>query len=262
MITRSLILAAGKGTRMNSDLPKVLHPLRGRPMILYAIEAASAATGHPPILVIGHGAEQVRAAGLALSRGLSLSKPEAEGGRVPQYVYQAQQLGTGHAVRQAEELLCGQTDLVLITSGDMPLFRAETLRELILLQEGNTGPLSIITVIADDPRGFGRIVRDAAGRVQAIVEEADASPAQRAIRELNVGAYCVSDAWLWRALREIRVSPKGEYYLTDLVGIAVQQGQPIQTLEMAEPGGAIGINTPQHLAEAEQILAHRLGSPA
>jgi bifunctional UDP-N-acetylglucosamine pyrophosphorylase/glucosamine-1-phosphate N-acetyltransferase len=246
---QAILLAAGKGTRMNSDLAKVLHPLRGRPMLHYAIETTAAATGAPPIIIIGHQAEQVQAAGLQLSR--------AAGARAPRYVIQSQQLGTGHAVQQAETLLRGASPRFLITSGDMPLFRPDTLRRLIERQAGSAAPLAIATVIADDPRGFGRIVRSADGAVQAVVEEADATIAQKAIRELNVGAYCVDDAWLWDALRKITPSPKGEYYLTDLVGIAVRERQPVQTFLIADPAEAIGINTPAHLAEAEAILQSR-----
>ena len=239
-----IILAAGKGTRMKSDLPKVLQPLLGKPMIHYAVAAAEAATGRPPVLVVGHQADRVR----------------GEVGDGPQYVYQEQQLGTAHAVQQAEPVLRGRAGRVLITSGDMPLFSAETLSGLVREQAGSRGPLSLLTVISENPRGFGRILRSADGRVQAIVEEAVASEAELAIRELNVGAYCADADWLWQALRKIDRSPKGEYYLTDLVAVAVKAGEHVRAVPVEDPVEAMGINTPEHLAEAEQLLRGRIGA--
>jgi len=242
--TRSIILAAGKGSRMNSDLAKVLHALNGRPMILYSVETARLVTGQPPVLVIGHQADEVRAVV----------------GSQAEYVFQDRQLGTAHAVQQAERALSGHADRLLVTSGDMPLFTTDTLSALVKRQEANSGPLSMLTVTVDDPRGFGRIVRGRDGRVKAVVEEAVATPEQLAIRELNVGAYCVAGDWLWEALRRIPVSPVGEYYLTDLVEVAVRQGLRVEAIAVTDPREAIGINTLQHLAEAEQMLAERLQS--
>jgi bifunctional UDP-N-acetylglucosamine pyrophosphorylase / glucosamine-1-phosphate N-acetyltransferase len=141
----SVILAAGQGTRMKSKLPKMLHKICGQPMIFYALNAALAASNDTPVMVVGHGAEAVQTAVGAAAR----------------FVVQAEQLGTGHAVMQAESLLSAQTGLVLVTYGDMPLLRAETVQKLVAAQQANPGPMTLLTVIAEDPRGFGRIVRNA-----------------------------------------------------------------------------------------------------
>lgn len=236
-----VILAAGQGTRMKSSLPKVLHPLGGRPLVQYSVDTARTLHG-APVLVIGHGGDQVRAAL----------------GDQCEYVVQAQQLGTAHAVLQARELLQGRGGLVLIYYADMPLLTAETLGALVEQQKNNSGPLSLLTMHDPDPRGFGRILRGANGQVLGIVEEAQATPEQKAIRELNVGAYCVNANFLWQTLPSLPVSPKGEYYITDLVGAAVAQGLPVQATTLSDPAEAIGINTRVHLAEAEAILRQRL----
>ncbi len=238
----AVILAAGMGTRMKSEMPKVLHPLCGQPMITHSLAVARAASTEKPVVVIGHGAEPVR---------------ELLGGAA-RCVVQDRQLGTGHAVLQAEQLLKGTCDLVLVTYADMPLLRSETLNRLVETQQSNSGPITMLTVIAADPRGFGRVVRAADGSVQAIVEEAAATPEQLEIKELNVGAYCFSAAWLWEALHRIPLSKKGEYYLTDAVGLAVAAGLPVCALEAEGLDEAIGINTRAHLAEAEAILRSRI----
>ncbi len=239
-----ILLAAGLGTRMKSTLPKVLHLVCGRPMIAYALDAARMAGTETPVVVIGHGAEAVR----------------NYLGETARCVLQDPPLGTGHAVLQAESLLRGATDLVLVTYADMPLLRPETLTLLVETQQQNPGPMTILTVIADDPRGFGRIVRAADGTVQAIVEEAVATPEQLSIRELNVGAYCFRADWLWEALHRIPVSKKGEYYLTDTVELAVRDGQTVQAVLTDDPTEAIGINTRVHLAEAEKLMRRRINT--
>jgi len=242
MKTTPVILAAGEGTRMKSQVPKVLHPILGRPMIWYAVNAAQSAAAGKPVVVIGSGAEEVQA---VLGEGVH-------------YAIQYDRLGTGHAVQHAESLLRGKTESVLVTYGDMPLVKPETLESLVSTQNTNRGPLTMLTVIAEDPRGFGRIVRGAGGAVQAIVEEVQATPEQLAIRELNPGVYCFNANWLWDALKRIKLSPKGEYYLTDLVGIAVQEGASVQTIGVADPSEVIGINTRVHLAEAASFMQQRI----
>jgi len=242
MTITAVILAAGQGTRMCSKLPKMLHPLMGRPLIQYALDAAGAATDQTPVVVVGHGAEQVREAV----------------GEAARFALQEQQLGTANAVQAAEGLLSGKTDLVLVIFADMPLFRPETLRDLVTAQQENTGPITMLTVIAENPRGFGRIIRGAGGEVEAIVEEAQATPEQLEIHELNASVYCFDGEWLWKALRQVPVSPKGEYYLTDVVEIAVKEGYKIQAFTMEDPAEALGINNRVHLAEAEAILRQRI----
>ncbi|MBU4225769.1 MAG: bifunctional UDP-N-acetylglucosamine diphosphorylase/glucosamine-1-phosphate N-acetyltransferase GlmU [Chloroflexi bacterium] len=244
MKTTAVILAAGQGTRMRSDLPKVMHAVCGQPMIYYAIQAAKAASSEPPVVVIGHAADAVKDYVHDSAR----------------LVFQEKQLGTGHAVLQAESFLRGKTDYVIVTYADMPLLRAETLSQLVETQGANPGPITLLTVIADDPRGFGRIIRKQDGSVEAILEEAQASPEQLSIQELNVGAYCFSADWLWEALHRIPLSPKGEYYLTDTVELAVKAGLPVQALLLDDPVETIGINTRVHLSEAETAMRQRINA--
>ncbi len=194
------------------------------------------------MVIIGYGAEAVR---------------EFLGEKA-RCVVQDPQLGTGHAVQQAESTLRGKTDLVLVTYADMPLLRPETLKRLVETQKANKGPLTILTVSAADPRGFGRVVRGPDGSVQSIVEEASATEEQLSIHELNVGAYCFSAKWLWDALHRIKVSQKGEYYLTDTVALAVQAGLTVQALVSDDLMETIGINTRVHLAEAEAAMRQRI----
>lgn len=241
MKTTAVILAAGQGTRMRSSLPKVLHPLAGMPLIRHALLAASSVTGETPLVVVSPGAEAVRAAI----------------GDQARLAVQAQQLGTANALQAAEPLLRDEQGLLLVFYGDMPLFFPETLQALVEAQQANSGPLSLLTMHLEDSHGFGRILRDAEGRVRGIVEEAQATPEQLEIRELNVGAYCFDSAWVWPALRRIELSPKGEYYLTDVVAIAAADGLSVQSREVLDPQEAIGINNRTHLAEAEAILRRR-----
>ncbi len=233
-----IILAAGKGTRMQSDLPKVLHRLGGKPLVQHVIDTVRTLNPAEIVLVVGHRAELVR---------------EKIGGGV-RYALQAEQLGTGHAVMQAKDALEHRRGDVLILYGDMPLISAATLEKLVAAQAANPHPLTMLTVTADNPRGFGRIVRDSAGNVIAIVEEADCTPEQLAITELNTGVYCIRAGWLWDTLPKITLSPKGEYYLTDLVALAVADGHTVRALTTDNLSETMGINTPQHLAEAEQQL--------
>jgi bifunctional UDP-N-acetylglucosamine pyrophosphorylase/glucosamine-1-phosphate N-acetyltransferase len=242
MKTIAVILAAGQGTRMRSALPKVLHPILGRPMVLYPVEAARQATGETPLVVIGHGAQDVRQAL----------------GEAAQTVVQEPQLGTGHAVLQTEALLRDQSDLVLVMYADMPLLTAATLTSLVRAQEDHTGPITMLTALSTDSHGFGRVLRGASGQVEAIVEEAHTTPEQFAIQELNVGTYCFTAGWLWEALPRLPLSPKGEYYLTDLVGIAVADGLSVQAVRLPDFTEATGVNTRVHLAEVEAALRQRL----
>ena len=241
MKTKAIVLAAGQGTRMNSALPKVLHTIGGQHMVWYALKAAEEATEDIPVVVIGHDADQVREAV----------------GDAAHFVIQKQQLGTGHAVRQAETLLRGKFDRILVINADMPLLKGETLHQLIQTQQTHNGPITMLTVLSDDPHGFGRIVRNGSNHVVAIVEEADATPKQLAINELNAGVYCFNANWLWEALPRIPISSKGEYYLTDLVGIATADGFSVQAIRVDDPSEVIGVNNRVHLAEAEALMRAR-----
>ena len=243
MKVTAVLLAAGQGTRMKSSLPKVLHPFCGKPLVWHALEALKQAATETPVVVIGHGADEVKKY-LGDSADCVLQEP---------------QLGTGHAALQAESLLKNKTDLVIVTYADMPLLRGETFARLVETQRLNPGPFSLITVFADDPHGFGRILRNADGTVQAIVEEYVATPEQQKIKELNVGAYCFKADWLWDALHRIpKNEKKGEYYLTDVVELAVKDNLPVQAVVHDDFSETIGINTRVHLAEAESAMRMRI----
>jgi len=238
----AVILAAGHGKRMKSSLPKVLHPLAGLPLIEHSLRAVAGVTDRQPVIVVGHGAGQVQAAVGAKAR----------------FVLQEPQLGTAHALHMAEPLLADQPGLLLVTYGDMPLLTSATLQRLVDLQRGNRGPFSMLTVVMDDPHGFGRVLRSPDGAVTAIVEEAQATPEILAIHELNAGVYCFDSTWLWQQLPLIPLSPKGEYYLTDVVALAAAQGSKIQALVVDDPAETLGINTRVHLAEAEAVMRQRI----
>lgn len=242
-----IILAAGQGKRMKSKLPKVLHSLAGRPMIEHVLDAAHTLNPSRLVVVVGRGAEQVQA---ALDRYIS-------------FVEQPQRLGTGHAVMQAQAVL-EDCPHILVLYGDMPLVQPVTLQSLWdCYREGNS-PLAMLIVIDEESRGFGRVIRDLSGRVQAIVEEADCTPEQLAIRELNAGVYCFDSQWLWSHLPQLPLhadkGEAGEYFLTDLVRMAVGEGIEISYVISDDPSEALGINTPEHLAEAEAVLHKRLGT--
>jgi bifunctional UDP-N-acetylglucosamine pyrophosphorylase/glucosamine-1-phosphate N-acetyltransferase len=239
----AVILAAGLGTRMKSARPKVLHEIGGRPMLVWAVESARQAIEGGKLVVV------IRPE--AKSAVLEILGPQAT------FALQPERLGTGHAALQAAHALAG-TKLVLVTSADMPLLRPETLRGLVETQRRNEGPLTLLAAQADSPRGFGRIVRDGSGHVIAVVEEAAATQEQLLLREVNVGAYCFRADWLWDALRRLPLSPKGEYYLTDVVGIAVADGKSVGVVGAEDPHEVIGVNTREHLAEAEAALRSRI----
>lgn len=239
----AVLLAAGQGTRMKSSLPKVLHPVAGKPMIWHALKAIQQSTTEKPVVVVGHGVEEV-------TNYLSDSA---------QTVLQEPQLGTGHAVMQAESLLRGKTDLVVVCYSDMPLLRGETLQKLVETQKQNKGPVSLLTVVAENPRGFGRILRKDDGSVTAIVEEYVATPEQLQVKELNVGGYCFDANWLWDALHRIPKNPqKGEYYLTDTIELAVKDGLSVHATVMDDLEETIGVNTRVHLAEVESAMRRRI----
>ncbi len=244
MTVSTVILAAGQGTRMRSSLPKVLHNLAGKPFIEYSLHAATTISDDLPVVVVGYGAEAVR----------------TELGRRARVVIQVRQLGTAHAVMAAEPQLAGQSDLVVVLYADMPLLSADTLRRMVEIQSANSGPITILTILSGDSHGFGRVLRAEDGSVKAIIEEAHATPEQLAVEELNAGVYCFSSSWLWPALHRIQVSPKGEYYLTDTVEIAVKSGLRVEACRLKDPSEAIGINTRVHLAEAESLLRARINA--
>ncbi len=237
-----VILAAGQGTRMRSKLPKALHTIAGQPMIQYVLNAVTGFCEGKAVLVVGYGADLVR----------------QKLGDAVSYVLQEQQLGTGHAVLQAREELEGHAYTVLVLYGDMPLLSSATLRSLIRAHETHAAPITMLTCVHDDAMGFGRILRDIEGHVLAIVEESQATPEQLAIKELNCGIYCFHAAWLWEHLTRLRPSPKGEYYLTDLVSMAIAEGHPVEAIVVDDPLETLGINDRLHLARAESVVRQRI----
>ncbi|MCY1265438.1 Bifunctional protein GlmU [compost metagenome] len=239
-----VILAAGQGTRMRSALPKVLHPIAGKPMLAHVIDTARSLSPQRIHVVIGHGAERVRE---------SLAADDID------FVLQAEQLGTGHAVAQALPFL--QAERVLILYGDVPLIEQPTLERL--LQQATPEQLALLTVELADPTGYGRILRDDAGEVRAIVEQKDATPEQRAIREGNTGILAVPRerlaGWLGRLSNQ---NAQGEYYLTDVIAMAVTDGLRVATAQPEDAMEVQGANDRIQLAELErhhqQRIARRL----
>ncbi|KUY85216.1 bifunctional UDP-N-acetylglucosamine diphosphorylase/glucosamine-1-phosphate N-acetyltransferase GlmU [Burkholderia cepacia] len=231
-----VILAAGTGKRMRSALPKVLHPLAGRPLLSHVIDTARTLQPSRLVVVVGHGAEQVQAA---------VAAPDV------QFAVQAEQLGTGHAVRQALPLL-DPAQPTLVLYGDVPLTRASTLQRLVdAAREGRYG---ILTVTLDDPTGYGRIVRDAAGFVTRIVEQKDASPEQLKIAEINTGIIITPTAQLSMWLGALKnENAQGEYYLTDVVELAIEAGFEVVTAQPDEEWETLGVNSKAQLAELERI---------
>lgn len=238
----AVILAAGKGTRMKSRLSKVLHTIAGREMLRYAVDAVWGAGFERPILVVGHGAEGVR---------------ELIGSSVA-YAEQQEQLGTGHALLQAKSLMRADIQQVLAINGDLPLIRPETLREVMSHHLATDATLTVLTHGGANPEGLGRVVRNGAGRVIGIVEEAEAGVKERGISELNSGVYCLRANWLWPHLEALPRSASGEYYLTDLIARAVNEGQRVEAVPLEHPEEALGINTRVHLAQAEAIVRQRI----
>ena len=240
--TRAVILAAGKSTRMKSKIPKGLHPVRGKRIIQHCLDNVRAVSDLKPVVVIGHAADEMRAAI----------------GEAADYAMQTEQLGTGHAVMMAEAAAQGSARVV-VTYGDMPLLKPETFRALVGLQVETGAAISMLTLITDTPRGFGRIIRNDQGLVTAIVEEVSCTPEQLALNEVNPGVYCFDGAWLWGALKRITPNPrKGEYFLTDLVEIAVADGREVRATVTHDSDECIGINTRIDLADTDAALRRRL----
>ena len=235
-----VVLAAGQGTRMKSRLPKVLHPLVGQPLIEHVLQAADAISPSTVTLVIGHGAELVRS-----DMG---NRPNVD------FVVQEPQLGTAHALQQAEPRLAGRQGTVVLLSGDVPLLRGATLRRLVEAHQAAKAAATVVTAIVDRPYGYGRIVRTK-GRIARIVEERDASPEVRQIREINGGIYAFDLGPLFDALRGIAAqNAQGEYYLTDLVAIYRRRKLPVETLVVDNPQEIRGINSRTELAEVSRIV--------
>jgi bifunctional UDP-N-acetylglucosamine pyrophosphorylase/glucosamine-1-phosphate N-acetyltransferase len=242
----AVILAAGKGTRMRSESAKVLHRLHGRPMVIFPVEAARAVGAEKIVLVVGHQADKVRK---------TVEKQEGD----VLFVLQRHQLGTAHAVLQARRALNKFSGTVLILCGDVPLLTKDTLEALLDHHRRSGASVTVLTSRPPDPSGYGRVIRDAEGRVAGIVEEADTGDAEKKIGEINTGIYCVESDFLFDALDAVRTdNAQREYYLTDIVGEAARRGLTVCAYELADHREATGINTPEQLDEAHHILRQRL----
>ena len=237
----SVILAAGKGTRMKSDLVKVLHPLLGLPMLHYTVDLSlNHIEAEKTIVVVGHQADQIQ----ERFKDLKI-----------EFALQEKQLGTGHAVLQVLPLLHGFTGTVLILCGDVPLVKAEMLRSFINTFLENDSTIAVLTAVVKDPSGYGRILRGEEGWLEKIVEEKDASEEERLIREINTGIYCVRSTFLIEGLKEIgKENAQGEYYLTDLAEVARKRDLRCSAHMVADPVEVMGINTRVDLATATEVL--------
>ena len=239
----TVILAAGKGTRMKSKLPKVLHKVGGHPMLEHVMDAAEAAGCRDNVVVIGHGAELVR---------------ELVGDRA-RIALQAEQLGTGHAVLQAADTLKDFTGTVMILCGDTPLLEAEELRKFYAEHVKSGAAATVMSAMMEDPFGYGRILRDANGDVAGIVEQKDASEEQKQIKEINTGNYCVEAPLLFEVLRTLgNNNAQGEYYLTDVLAKLRSMGKKVGGMITADSEMIMGVNSRRQLAEAESVMRRRI----
>ena len=240
----AIVLAAGLGKRMQSDLPKVLHPALGRPLLLHVLDAVQEAGIAPVVVVVGHQAERVQ---------------QACAGRALGWALQVPQLGTAHAVQQTASHFTAYTGDVVVLCGDTPLLTAATLQKLCATHQRLGAAATVLTAEVDDPRGYGRIQRDANGNVLGIVEDKDASPAERALREINSGLYVFAAPDLFAALGQVDAdNAQREYYLTDTLAILRRSGKRIGAYRCDDAREVLGVNDPTQLALVEKILSSRV----
>ncbi len=242
MEASALILAAGAGTRMKSSKPKVAHEILGKPLVRWVVDAAHAAGIDSVVSIVGHGRDQVE----PLLSDTTM-------------VVQEEQLGTAHAVLVAHEALAGKSGSLVVLTGDSPLVKPSTIEELVRTREESNAAVVVLTMEAENPFGYGRIVRDDAGDVMAIVEQKDCTPEQAEITECNSGFYCFDIELLFSALEEVSTdNAQGEYYLTDVLGIARNRGQRVLAYKAQDPTECLGVNSRIQLAQATQILQQRI----
>lgn len=239
----AIILAAGKGTRMKSKLYKVLHPVCGKPMVEHIMNRVTETKPNEIITIVGHGAELVK----------------NQLGERSQYALQAEQLGTGHAVLQAEPFLKGKKGTTLVISGDTPLLTSETLNNLFEYHQGKNASATILTAKADDPTGYGRVVRDHVGIVEKIVEQKDATLEEARIQEINTGTYCFDNELLFDALSQLDTdNAQGEYYLTDIIEILKKDGKNVAAYLTEDFDESLGVNDRVALAKANELMRARI----
>ncbi len=240
----SIILAAGKGTRMGSDLPKVLHTVGGVTMASHVILAAEKAGIDNNILVVGHRADHVKG---KLNHKVS-------------YALQEEQKGTGHAVLMAEGLISEPDATVVVLAGDTPLISPGTITKLLSYHLETGADVTVLTAMMDDPYAYGRIIRDTEGHLDRIVEEKDATAEEKLVKEVNTGVYAFNAGKLFQALHRVGTgNAQGEYYLTDVLGIIKHEGGKIRVFTACNAKETLGVNTPEQLAEVERIFQERKG---
>ncbi|MBM7097936.1 bifunctional UDP-N-acetylglucosamine diphosphorylase/glucosamine-1-phosphate N-acetyltransferase GlmU [Bacillus sp. H-16] len=239
----AVILAAGKGTRMKSDLYKVLHPVCGKSMVQHVVDQLKGCEVEKTIAVIGHGAELVK----------------ERLGADAEYVLQEEQLGTGHAVMQAESLLAGEKGTTVVLCGDTPLLTQDTINALLQYHEEQGAKATVLTAIAEDPSGYGRVLRDADDAVKRIVEHKDANTEERSVKEINTGTYCFDNEALFEALTHVNNdNVQGEYYLPDVIEILQKQGELIAAYQTPDFDETMGVNDRVALSRAEQVMQTRI----
>ncbi|MBD7970884.1 bifunctional UDP-N-acetylglucosamine diphosphorylase/glucosamine-1-phosphate N-acetyltransferase GlmU [Paenibacillus sp. Sa2BVA9] len=239
----AIILAAGQGKRMKSKLYKVLHPVCGKPMVGHVLDTVGQAGVTRNIVVVGHGAEAVK----------------SYLGSAADYVLQEQQLGTGHAVKMAKDMLGKEEGTTIVICGDTPLVTKETLEGLMELHESRGAAATVLTAHMDNPAGYGRVIRSNEGSVTKIVEQKDCSPEEDAVQEINTGTYCFDNAKLFAALDKVtNKNAQQEYYLTDVIGIFREAGETIEAYMTQDVAESIGVNDRVALSEAEGFMRQRL----
>lgn len=239
----AVILAAGQGTRMKSKLYKVLHPVCGKPMVEHVIDHIGMLNVQQIVTVVGHGAELVK----------------DTLGKKSEYVLQAEQLGTAHAVLQAEAILSKLEGTTLVVCGDTPLIRPETMQALFAHHEKQQAKATILTAVAENPTGYGRILRDDQGQVAQIVEQKDATPAQQLVNEINTGTYCFDNQALFNALKQVNNdNAQGEYYLPDVIEILQKQGEIVTAYVTENFDETLGVNDRFALSQAEEFMRARI----
>lgn len=240
MSLKTLILAAGKGTRMKSEIPKVLHRVNGKPMLHKILEVADSLHPEENILIVGYEKEQI------LKSFISCS-----------YVVQEEQLGTGDAILQAKEKLGEYQGNIMVLCGDTPLLRKETLAALYAYHQESEATTTVLTAVYENPFGYGRILKQD-GKILGIIEEREASEEQKEIREVNAGVYCFDSQALWNVLAKIRNdNEKGEYYLTDVLAIQAEEGKKVLSFPLQDAQEILGVNSKVELAQAEKVLRER-----
>lgn len=239
----AIVLAAGQGTRMKSKLYKVLHPVCGKPMVQHVVDHIETLDVERIVTVVGHGAEMVK----------------EQLGEQSEYVLQAEQLGTAHAVQQAESILGALEGTTLVVCGDTPLIRPETMKALFDYHTSQNAKATILTAVAEDPTGYGRILRDTEGNVAQIVEQKDATEEQRKVNEINTGTYCFDNKALFETLKLVKNdNAQGEYYLPDVIEILQKQGDLVAAYVTENFEETLGVNDRFALSQAEEIMRARI----